>query len=128
VRLALAALTNFGVACADDDRTFLPTATVTDGSALRDVASATDPGALAAVEDAMTRLLPSLSDAGAAEPLQAALATLQRHQEAGNAEAARGAATAVESAIVAYERRAGSESPDSPDLDAVRLALDGVMR
>ena len=118
--VALAALTT---ACTDEDRFPLPTEASTEAPTLLVALDASESNAMAAIEDALTRLVPSLSAPGEAEPLRATLAVVQHHLEAGNGAAARGAAIAVETALARYERMAGAESADAPDLDALRLAL-----
>ncbi len=124
VTRALTAAIVAGAACADPDRSALATEPGIQQSVLR-----TDPfpaldGGRAAIEDALTRNIPVLEDPLAAAPLQAALAALAKHLEDGNDEALRGAITAAHHAIAAYEQKVGTQGPDAPDLDAVRLALD----
>jgi hypothetical protein len=126
--MAVVAMAALGGACNDEDRSLLPTAASIEAPALPAALGAGGTNARAAIEDALTRLVPSLSDPGEAEPLRTTLSVLHSHLEAGNGEAARGAVVAVETALARYERLGGLESADAPDLDALRLALEGVTR
>ena len=123
---ALVAMTALSGACTAEDRSPLPTAPSIEAPALQSALGAGGTDATAAIEDALARLLPSLSNPGEVEPLRATLSAVQHHLEAGNGESARGAVIAVEIALARYERLAGFDGADAPDLDALRLAIAGV--
>lgn len=123
VARALTAAVVAGASCAGPDR-----GSLTSEPGTRQSVSRTNPwsGGRAAIEDALTRSIPALEDPLAAAPLLAGLAALAKHLEVGNDEAARGAITAAHHAIVAYEQKVGTQGPDAPELDAVRLALESA--
>ena len=77
-----------------------------------------------AIDDVMARIVPTLSDAGAARGLVAAMQGLQQAVDAGRAAEAPGLAKA---ASVQLERYAGAASADPAEVDAMRLALTTVM-
>lgn len=79
-----------------------------------------------AIEDAGTRVVPSLMDAEGAASIGATLAVLRSHLEAGNTNGALGATAAAQSLIDSYERKVGPDSPDAAELDAIRLALEMI--
>lgn len=76
------------------------------------------------IDDVMTRIVPTLSDAGAADGLVAAMQGLQQAVNEGRAADAPGLAKA---ASVQLERYAGSAHADPVELDAMRLALTMVI-
>jgi hypothetical protein len=119
-------MTALSGACTDEDRSLLPTAPSIEAPALQSALVEGENNARPAIDDALARLLPSLSNPGEVEPLRATLSVIQHHLESGNGEAAHGAVVAVETALARYERLAGFDGADAPDLDALRLALAGV--
>lgn len=76
-----------------------------------------------AIDDVMTRIVPALSDANAAQGLVAAFRGLQKAMSSGNAAAAPGLVRAAEAALDHYVENA---STSAPDVDAMRLALGTV--
>lgn len=77
-----------------------------------------------AIDDAVDRLVPALSDAGAAKQVGAALKGLQQALNAGNA--ADGPALAGV-ALEAVQRYASRGNADAAEVDAIRLALTVVI-
>ena len=76
-----------------------------------------------ALDDVMTRIVPALSDANAAQGLVAAFRGLQQAMSSGNAAAAPGLVRAAQAALDHYVETARTSAPD---VDAMRLALGTV--
>jgi hypothetical protein len=73
-----------------------------------------------AIDDVMARIVPTLSDAGAAQGLVAAMLGLQQAVDAGRAADAPGLAKV---ASVQLERYSSAATADPAEVDAMRLAL-----
>ena len=96
------------------------------GSVHRDLAAqnSASENARYAIDDVMARIVPTLSDAGAAQGLVAAMQGLQQAVDGGRAADAPGLAKA---ASMQLERYAGAAIADAAEVDAMRLALTMVM-
>lgn len=121
----LAALIAAASACTPDTEERLtgpdtPSATVTAGSPMVSI------HAIDAIDDAITRLIPSLSDPAAAGPVGTALNGIRKQLADGDAATLRGAIEAARKLIDVYEQRTGQASGDDADVQAVRLALESV--
>jgi hypothetical protein len=123
-RLASRALLLIGLACAERPAPIEPLATrPVPAATAAEVATSGEE-----IEDALTRVLPALSDKGASSGLRNALdalldALVQRERASAIA-ALRGA----EAALGAYAQTAGPGSGDAADVDAIELALSSVGR
>jgi hypothetical protein len=115
----MVALVVAGAAC--DDLPTMP-ADATGGLAA-EMALVANATVGAAVEDALTRLIPSLTDATAVDPLRQSLSALLKHLEDRNGDGVAEASKAALGLIASYRQRNGAGSPDAADLDAIRLAL-----
>ncbi len=76
---------------------------------------------LPSVEDAASRLLPAIADAGVAAELAMHLEDLEAALTAGNGERAGERVHAAARLLAAYA--AGAAGPDGPDVTAIRLML-----
>jgi hypothetical protein len=117
-RTALLVLAGAAAACDE-----LPTMPSTDDAPDVQMALVINEGAGAAVEDALTRLVPSLVDAAAADPLRVTLTNLQKLLVDHNGDGIAEATKAALNMIAVYERRTGYNGSEAADLDAIRLAL-----
>lgn len=99
----------------NEDATVAEQASLTAAASLDVRATALD-----GIDDALDRIIPALSEASAAKPLEAALAGLRIALADANAEGVPALIDAAQSAVDRYART-GS---DPADLDAIRLALD----
>jgi hypothetical protein len=123
-RLAGLALLLIGLACSDLPTPIEPLATrpVTTATAAEVVTSAEE------IEDALTRVLPALSDAGASSGLRNALGALLDALVLRESSSAIAAVRSAEAVLGAYTLTVGPGSGDAAEIDAIGLALSSVGR
>jgi hypothetical protein len=106
--------------CQDSSPTGIVSRSAPAGGASHTVVNADPQNARVAIDDAVDRIVPALSDAGAAHQIGAALKGLQQALQAGDALEAPALASVVSSAV---ERYASLANGDAAEVDAIRLAL-----
>ena len=110
--------------CQDQSPTAIESRSAPTGGASHSAVSVDPQTVRSAIDDAVDRIVPALSDAAAARKVGAALKGLQQALQSGNA--ADGPALASV-ALEAAERYATLGNGDAAEVDAIRLALAVVI-